>query len=38
MSDFADRLLKGERVIWPGQPGSGIILTARDWLLIPFSL
>jgi hypothetical protein len=35
---FADRLLNGERILWSGRPGQGIILTAQDALLIPFSL
>ena len=35
---FQGRLLNGERVVWEGQPASGLLLTARDAFLIPFSL
>jgi uncharacterized membrane protein len=35
---FADHLLDGERVVWSGQAGQGLILTARNAFLIPFSL
>lgn len=35
---FNGRLLPGERIIWSGQPGQGLLLTSRDWFLIPFSL
>jgi hypothetical protein len=37
-SDFTGRLLKGEKIIWQGQPAQGLLFTSRDWLLIPFSL
>jgi hypothetical protein len=37
-SAFTGRLLKGEKIVWWGQPAQGLLLTARDWLLIPFSL
>ena len=37
-SVFRNKLLDGERVVWSGQPGQGIILTGRDGLMIPFSL
>ena len=37
-SGFTGRLLKGERIIWQGQPAQGLLFTSRDWLLIPFSL
>jgi len=36
--DFTGRLLDGETVVWSGRPGQGVRLTARDGLLIPFSL
>ncbi len=36
--DFAERLLKGEKIVWYGPPAQGWLLTGRDWLLIPFSL
>ena len=32
------RLLSGERILWSGRPGQGLILSSRDALLIPFSL
>ena len=31
-------LLNGERLLWSGRPPRGIVLTARDQFLIPFSL
>jgi len=37
-SHFTGRLLKGEKFLWCGQPAGGLLLTNRDWLLIPFSL
>ena len=37
-SPFAERLLRGEKVIWRGRPKQGLMLTRRDALLIPFSL
>ena len=30
--------MSGERVRWSGRPGQGVIFTARDFFLIPFSL
>jgi hypothetical protein len=35
---FQGRLLNGERVVWEGRPAGGLLLTARDTFLIPFSL
>jgi hypothetical protein len=35
---FAERLVRGEKVIWRGRPQQGLMLTRRDGLLIPFSL
>jgi len=35
---FSTRLLDGERILWTGAPAKGLLLTPRDWLLIPFSL
>jgi hypothetical protein len=37
-SQFQGRLLKGEKVVWWGQPKRGLLFTRRDWLLVPFSL
>jgi hypothetical protein len=37
-SDFADRLLPNERVVWTGKPATGLRLSKRDIFLIPFSL
>jgi len=33
-----DRLLDGEKLIWWGRPRQGLMFTARDFLVIPFSL
>jgi hypothetical protein len=35
---FADRLMRGEKVIWRGRPRQGLMLTRSDSFLIPFSL
>jgi hypothetical protein len=35
---FDARLLAGERVVWSGEPSGGVIFTARDVFLVPFSL
>ena len=37
-SDFNDRLLPGERILWTGRPGQGLMLTRNDMFLIPLSL
>ncbi|MGH6822715.1 MAG: PH domain-containing protein [Methylocella sp.] len=37
-TDLRDRLISGEKIIWSGRPAQGLLLTSRDWLLIPFSL
>jgi hypothetical protein len=37
-TDLNERLLTGERILWSGRPGQGLLLTGRDALLIPFSL
>ena len=37
-SDFKDRLLPGERILWTGRPGQGLMLTRNDMFLIPLSL
>jgi hypothetical protein len=36
--NFADRLLPGEKLIWSDRPAQGLLVTGRDWFLIPFSL
>jgi hypothetical protein len=35
---FNRLLLPGEKLIWTGKPGTGLMLTKMDFLLIPFSL
>ena len=35
---FAERLLRGEKVVWSGRPKQGLMLTGRDGFLIPFGL
>lgn len=35
---FAERLLRGEKVVWSGRPKRGLMLTGRDGFLIPFGL
>ena len=35
---FTSRLLSGERILWSGKPGQGLLLTAQDIYAIPFSL
>ena len=35
---FGPYLLSSERILWTGRPKQGILLSARDVLLIPFSL
>jgi len=31
-------LLKGEKIIWWGQPAQGLLFTSKDWFLVPFSV
>jgi hypothetical protein len=35
---FSGRLLSGERVVWSGRPARGVMFTARDIFLLPFSV
>jgi hypothetical protein len=35
---FMSRLLRGERILWSGKPGQGLLLTEADIYAIPFSL
>lgn len=35
---FRGLLLKGEKIIWWGQPAQGFLFTSRDWFMVPFSL
>jgi hypothetical protein len=37
-TDLRDRLMSGEKIIWSERPAQGLLLTSRDWLLIPLSL
>ncbi len=37
-TDFAGRLLPGERIAWSGEAGRGLLLSPQDVYLIPFSL
>jgi hypothetical protein len=37
-ADLPLRLLDGERIVWSGCPARGVLFTARDWFLIPFSI
>jgi hypothetical protein len=37
-TDLSDRMLTGERILWSGRPAQGLLFTARDAFLIPFSL
>jgi hypothetical protein len=36
-TNLTKHLLKGEKIIWSGRPGQGLIFTGQDWLMIPFS-
>ena len=36
--EFPARLLDGEKILWSGRPTQGLLFTARDWFLIPFSV
>jgi hypothetical protein len=35
---FQGLLLKGEKIVWWGRPVQGLLLTSKDWYLVPFSL
>ena len=32
------RLLKSEKIAWWGHPAQGLLLTSKDWAMVPFSL
>jgi hypothetical protein len=36
-AELEPELLPGERLIWTGKPGKGLLLRSSDWFLIPFS-
>lgn len=36
-SDLRSRLMAGEHLLWEGRPTSGLLLTAQDSFLIPFT-
>jgi len=38
VDDFSGYLLPGESMVWTGKPRGGLVLTAADAFLIPFSL
>ena len=35
---FQGLLLKGEKIVWWGQPAQGLLFTSKDWFMVPFSL
>ncbi|CAN5261329.1 hypothetical protein BH09PSE1_BH09PSE1_02620 [soil metagenome] len=35
---FQGRLLPGERIMWTGRPGQGLVFASRDIFLVPFSV
>jgi hypothetical protein len=35
---FQGLLLKGERIIWLGQPAQGLLFTSKDGFMVPLSL
>jgi hypothetical protein len=37
-SEFGNRLLDREEIIWSGQPATGLLFTGQDIFLVPFSL
>jgi hypothetical protein len=37
-SEFSNRLLEREEILWSGRPASGLLFTGQDIFLIPFSL
>ncbi len=36
--DFQEFLMRDEKLIWSGAPARGLVLTGKDFFLIPFSL
>jgi hypothetical protein len=37
-AELNSQLLPGERIVWSGRPKTGLLLTRRDWIMVPFSL
>jgi hypothetical protein len=37
IAELEPELLPGERILWTGRPGKGILFRSPDWLMVPFS-
>ncbi len=37
-TDFQEFLMRDEKLIWSGVPARGLVLTGKDYFLVPFSL
>ncbi|MFD1258227.1 PH domain-containing protein [Mucilaginibacter terrae] len=37
VAELEPELLAGEKLIWTGKPGKGLLFRSADWLIIPFS-